>query len=349
MKRVLFILAAVTAASCSPREAATPETAPEPALAAPGPSTVRGIHHIKLSITDLDRSLAFYQGATQFTLVDRSDLEPSAALDEAAGKAGIGGERALLRGPNGQIELVDFDDEETASYPIVPVNGPGIVHICFQSPKDRPLYERFRERGTHPVTRGGEPVDMLGRDYYYMYSRDADGLLFEVEHASAPRFDGDIWFEHVAFGTHDLDRLAAFYTALVGEEPYQISRDISGPTFDQVAGLDDVNMDGGWILTDNMRIEMWQYNNPPTAPAPAPRPLTAPGYAAVVFEVGDIANDLRRIEDAGGSIVSQIEGDDAQRTAYARDPDGNLIGLVQFEEGSAHSMDQLQHPTRDPN
>lgn len=343
--RSLGIAGLLLVASCGVQTAQDIGGDPLVADDAVGPSTVIGIHHVKLSVSDLDRSLPFYRDATEFAVVEQGAMPSSAALEAAAGLTGLAGERAMLRGPNGQIELVEFDLNEQDATPPVMANGPGATHICLQSPLDRPLYDRFRERGAEPVTRGGEPVDMLGRNYFYMYAGDPDGVMFEVEHASIPQFREDVWLGHVAYATHDIDRLVGFYEELIGHSAYQRADGIGGPTFDQVAGLDDVSFDGGWISANNMIVEFWEYHNPPTVPAVAVRPLPAVGYAAVVFEVADIETDLRRIEAAGGTIASEIETEDGAAIAYARDPDGNLIGLLQLPAGSDRSVTRLKQIT----
>lgn len=345
--RSLGIAGVLLATGCGAPAAQDVDGDPRIAAEMVGPSTVIGIHHVKLSVSDLDRSLPFYRDATEFEIVEQGAMASSVALEAAAGMTGLAGERAMLRGPNGQIELVEFDLNKQDATPPVTANGPGATHICFQSPLDRPLYDRFRERGAEPVTRGSEPVDMLGRNYFYMYAGDPDGVMFEIEHASVPQFSDNVWFGHIAYATHDIDRLVGFYEELIGNSAYQRTDDIGGPTFDQVSGFDDVNFDGGWISANNMIVEFWEYHNPPTIPAADLRPVPAVGYAAVVFEVADIENELRRIVAAGGTIASNVETEDGAEVVYARDPDGNLIGLLQLPAGSDRSVTRLKQITWD--
>jgi predicted enzyme related to lactoylglutathione lyase len=58
-------------------------------------------------------------------------------------------------------------------------------------------------------------------------------------------------------------------------------------------------------------------------------PSDAPGVSIYV-QVEDLAESLRRAEELGGSAVMQaVDVPGAPTIAQARDPEGNLIGLVQ--------------------
>ena len=274
---------------------------PSTAMDGPRPSAhsrpvVRGIRHVGLSVTDLDRSLAFYRAATSLDLGSRG-------RDDR-------GEYATLRGPNGTLELVEYTGARESSE-VMPVQGPGVTHVCYRSPTARDMYGSFVAAGATPVSRGTEPVDLGGYGVHYAYARDPDGIMFEVEHFDEPHFEGDLSIAHVALASPDLDRLVDFYTDLLGIEPYRRSENIEGPRFDDVAGIDGVRIRAAWFEVGNMALEMWQYLHPAPVPLAEPPPAARIGYGTITFAV----------DGPGDTTV--------------RDPDGNLIRLA----GSDHTLE----------
>ncbi|MDH3706070.1 MAG: VOC family protein, partial [Acidimicrobiia bacterium] len=276
-------------------------------------STVTGIHHVGLSVADLDRAVAFYQGAT--------GLEAAAPADERAGVA-------VLEGPNGRLRLTERSSAG-AQPPVMPVEGPGITHVCYQSATVDDLYGRFQRVGSTPVSRGTEPVDLGGYGVYYVYARDLDGIMFEVEHIDGADFDAGYRFAHVALASSDLDALVGFYELLLGREPYRRSDDIQGLQFDRVAGIDGVHLRAAWFETGNMVLELWQYLHPaPVAPAHPPS-LDRIGYDSIVFAVDDLPREVDRLVDHGVVFDELPTESDRGLWAQTRDPDGNPIRLVQ--------------------
>lgn len=338
---------ALAAAGCAGGPAGDGAAAPAGAeQEPPGPSTVRGVNHIAVTVTDLDRALAIYEGAVGLRLEDRRPLTGAAALAEVAGRSRLTGEVAVLSGPNVRIHLVSYAPAVRATAAVMPVNGPGYTHICFQGRNDASFYRDVLAAGATPVTRGGEPVNLANTGYLYMYNRDPDGVMFEIEEALKPRFSERMWVSHVAHASPDLDRLSAFYTAVFGVAPHNRLAGLKGPTFDKTSGLDGVVVAGSWINLANITLEFWQYDSPKTTAATAPRPVTAPGYSHVMYEVGDLGNEMRRVSAAGGVIASKVEVAGGRRTVFARDVDGNLFGLVETPAGDPASMAGLKAADR---
>ncbi len=82
-------------------------------------------------------------------------------------------------------------------------------------------------------------------------------------------------------------------------------------------------------------LEIFQYSaihecEPPTA--------NRQGITHLAFQVDDVAATLERVCAAGGSSIGevttrQIEGAGVITFAYARDPEGNVIELQQWDSG----------------
>ena len=62
----------------------------------------------------------------------------------------------------------------------LPVQGPGITHICYQSSAENSIYKQAKINGATVVSRGTTPVNR-GYGIQYAYIRDANNIMFETE------------------------------------------------------------------------------------------------------------------------------------------------------------------------
>lgn len=288
------------------------------------PSSVLGIHHVGMSVSNLSEAVSFYQ---------------STASLEKIGQNTIGGwlprrpeKSAVLKGPNGYLQLMQFVTSETVDkdeVPVLPVQGPGVTHVCFQSPARARLYDKFMNAGATSVSRADPPIDLNGRGCEYAYVRDADGIMFEVEQLDEPGFAGPIWIAHIALVSHDIDRLVDFYQNLFGIEPYRRADKLGGPRWNEVTGLEDVRVRAAWFNTGNMVLELWEYVQPKTLPPGEPLSFDQIGYNKIAFEVSDLPQERARLEQAGVNFLSGATEENGISEIYAHDPDGNLFSLLQ--------------------
>lgn len=304
-------------------------------------STISGINHVGMSVRDLNAAVDFYTRAVAV------EEEPSKVLSNSAAEraSGFGSTpigRTALRGPNGYLELSQYDASLFGTTEVLPVQGPGVTHVCYQAPSSEDIYSRFKAEGATPVSRGQEPISLLGRGVYYAYERDCDGIMFETEHLDNPNFEGSIWLSHVALVSPDLDRLVDFYEILLGFEPNRRTNKAAGPRFDEVADYEGVHIRAAWFDLSNMILELWQFVNPVTPAAGAPVPYEKIGYTKFAFEVSDIEKDHKRLVESGVQFLSAPVQTAESTEVYGRDPDGNLFSLIQPAPGSSISIDALK-------
>lgn len=319
-------------------------------------ASLLGVNHIGLSVRDLDATLAFYQAATGFKLVRREVVRNSSAADKLFGREGIEYEVAVLEAPNMLFEITEFSHNRNVPISKMPVEGPGMTHTCFQTPSNLSGYEKFKRAGVDMLSRGDGPVDLLGQGVTYAYGHDPEGNMIELEQldpgpmGAVPRKSEwveqgmDMWMTQVALVTHDIDRLADYYSEIMGFNPYRTA-DIAGrPTFDDATDVDDVEIKVMFFrMAENTKsMEFWQYDNPQTMPFNGNREASELGYSFSI-EVGDIQAEYARMSDLGVDFVSEPVLLGSFWQVYANDIDGNVFSLRQaVDPEPPYSVPQLE-------
>jgi catechol 2,3-dioxygenase-like lactoylglutathione lyase family enzyme len=199
--------------------------------------------------------------------------------------------------------------------------------------------------GATSVSRGEQPVHLLGQGVYYAYARDHDGIMYETEHLDHAPFEGPIWFSHAALVSPDLDRLVEFYSLLFDAKPNRRTDRASGPRFDEVAGYDNVMIRAAWFDIGNMILEMWQFVNPVTPEPQRPSAIEDVGYNKVAFEVSDLQTEYERLTTLGVAFLSSPARSVDGWEVCLRDPDGNLISLIQPKQQDDLSVSYLKQKT----
>ena len=303
-------------------------------------SDIKGIHHVSLSVRNLDRAVAYYTKVLSLTEVGPHRLTDKVSVGQKSDGKSIARNVALLRGPNGQLELSQFDGAADQPVSAMPVQGPGITHVCYQAPAASALYAKTKASGGSIVSRGAMPVDR-GYGIQYAYAKDPDGIMYELEQLDKPPFADSVWVGHVALVTPDIDRLVLFYTKLLGVPPHnRIDNIRNSPKLDDIANIDSLKLRAAWFKTGNMTVEMWQFDNPPTTAPGRPTLSTKIGYTSISFEVSHINQTYLRLRNAGVTFLSPAAAN--ATTARLRDPDGNLLNIVELPTNAPTSIDRLK-------
>jgi catechol 2,3-dioxygenase-like lactoylglutathione lyase family enzyme len=295
-----------------------------------------------MSVTDLKASVEFYSQALGVRLQNTPDT-----MQAEDGSLGLStsSNSAVLAFPNGYLKLSEYDRSDFSPPPVLPVKGPGITHVCYQSPTSEDIYQRLINGGATTVSRGEQPVHLLGQGVYYAYARDHDGIMYETEHLDHAPFEGPIWLSHAALVSPDLDRLVEFYSLLLDAKPNRRTDRASGPRFDEVAGYDNVMIRAAWFDIGNMILEMWQFVNPVTPEPQRPSVIEDVGYNKVAFEVSDLQKEYERLTAMGVRFLSSPATSFDGWEVCLRDPDGNLISLIQPKTQDDLSVSHLKQKT----
>lgn len=140
------------------------------------------VHHVSLSVTDLERSVHFYSEVLGMRVTMRatiSDDEHDAYLRLPSGTVG---KVALLQvgPPVGAVQLIEWSNGQTPSPPKRP-GDPGVFLLAFELNEEDidQMLHRLKEHGVTPWT---TPVESNIRDYGRIRTvivEDPDGNMIE--------------------------------------------------------------------------------------------------------------------------------------------------------------------------
>lgn len=137
-----------------------------------------GLHHVGVTVSDLDRSLEFY--ADVFDVHPELDLEiDPATVERATRVVGSTCRLAFVRLPDGVvIELLEYS-KKGRDYALSN-NDVGAAHPCFLVSDIDAAYARLQARGAdcyhEPTEIPGGPLE----GYRFFYFEDPDGLVVEL-------------------------------------------------------------------------------------------------------------------------------------------------------------------------
>jgi catechol 2,3-dioxygenase-like lactoylglutathione lyase family enzyme len=116
------------------------------------------VHHIGMTVADLDAALAFWQRFLSVEPRWRKVLDRP-YLGRHVGYPGIGIDAALIELPGGTLlELLAYDTAEKSANPGATAN-PGNVHLCLTVTDARAAWERAVSAGARPIVDDG-PVEV---------------------------------------------------------------------------------------------------------------------------------------------------------------------------------------------
>jgi catechol 2,3-dioxygenase-like lactoylglutathione lyase family enzyme len=133
--------------------------------------------------------------------------------------------------------------------------------------------------------------------------------------------------DHFSFTVGELDRSAAFYSRFGFERHKRYSA--SGPDTDEGTATSNADMEIVWLKNPRggPMLELIRYLN---YPADRAARNSTVGAAHLCFATPDIAAAQRELLSAGAQFLSAPHEDTfGVQWVYLRDPDGNVVELIQ--------------------
>ena len=141
-------------------------------------------------------------------------------------------------------------------------------------------------------------------------------------------------FHHAAISTPDLARCIKFYTETIGGEvAWTFGWPAGTPEADQVTGLDNSAADAAMLKIGDTYLEVFEFSSPTTDTRASLRPVNNHGITHICLEVTDIQAEYERLKAAGMPFNCPPQSQDGSAMVYGRDPDGNVVELIEFFAG----------------
>ena len=138
------------------------------------------VHHVGITVADLDRAVAFWETLLQTSARDRAVLR-GPQLGTMVGYPGIHIESCWLDLPGGvALELLRYLDRDDAPYDPGTAH-PGNVHVCLQVDDMDAAHARAVECGARPVSE--RPIEVASgprAGARLAYLRDPEGVTIEL-------------------------------------------------------------------------------------------------------------------------------------------------------------------------
>lgn len=138
---------------------------------------------------------------------------------------------------------------------------------------------------------------------------------------------------HASITTQDLDRLVRFYCEQLGfERVFESSWEAGNAGADALYALRDSAVRMAMLRTSNAFLEVFEFANPVGRPGDPGRPICDAGITHICMNVDDVEAEYRRLLAAGMHFhCSPQYFPGLCRAVYGRDPDGNIVELVEPE------------------
>ena len=135
---------------------------------------------------------------------------------------------------------------------------------------------------------------------------------------------------HPAISTKDMTRALAFYCDVLGfEEVKRFGWPKGYADADELTGLKDSAATCVMLKKGNSFLEVFEFTSPAPKQAEAERPVCDHGITHLCLYVSDMDHEYERLQAAGMTFHSEPKSDGNTRMAYGRDPDGNVVELLE--------------------
>jgi catechol 2,3-dioxygenase-like lactoylglutathione lyase family enzyme len=142
---------------------------------------VKAVHHIGITVPDLERGIGFYHGVLGLEFAS----EPSPVFDHpelgpAVGVPGANLRQVCLQCGDSLVELLEYTQPEPPNHEPLPPNGIGAAHLAFRVDDIEQAKADLEEKGVEFLS----PVQFVDSGvlagWRWVYFRDPDGTTLEL-------------------------------------------------------------------------------------------------------------------------------------------------------------------------
>lgn len=145
------------------------------------------VYHAALSVSDLDKSVAFYRDVLGLTLtIGPTEVSGGKKLSEGVGVPKARLRQAVLSADEGMVELIEYVHPPRPSDQPPPQNTLGAIHIAFRVENAEEKMEELKGKGVVFLT----PINIIEdgplKGWKWVYFKDPDGITLELVEAGPP-------------------------------------------------------------------------------------------------------------------------------------------------------------------
>lgn len=144
-----------------------------------------------------------------------------------------------------------------------------------------------------------------------------------------------IGLHHTAISTPNIERAKTFYCELLGFELFkEFSWQQGDIVADRILGVSDTAAKAALLRHGNSYLELFQFLSPEQPEISTQRrPTHKQGITHICLQVDDIVSEYERLREAGMEFHCEPQDLDTDAPCtYGRDPDGNVIELVESRD-----------------
>jgi len=160
----------------------------------------------------------------------------------------------------------------------------------------------------------------------------ASGLTAGAGVAAQPGIEA---IDHVGLSTVDIERSIHFYRDLLGMELTEQDDVNDQIEYNRIFGLAHVKAKGAMLRLGAMQIELFEFVSPKGKTPDLNEPVNDPRIYHICFVVKDIDKEYARLKAAGVPFHYPPQDFGVAKAVYGRDPDGNVIELLQYPAAKA--------------
>lgn len=138
---------------------------------------------------------------------------------------------------------------------------------------------------------------------------------------------------HTAISTRDIGRLIGFYTGLLGFTlVHRHEWEPGAPVQNRLLGTQGVQAQMAMLRHHNCFLELFQFSSPEAEGRDYEQRLLGAGLTHLGLVVSDIRAEHARLRAAGMQFNSEPLERPGLTAVYGRDPDGNVVELLEFHD-----------------
>jgi len=138
---------------------------------------ILGVHHTSFTVSDIDRSVAFYRDTLGMDLLEQSEASGQ-TVETILGMPGAHLKGAFLKAGDHTLELFQYLSPEGKPYDRRTCDV-GPCHIAFLVADIHELYKALSAKGVH-FKSAPQAVEVGGETHWACYMTDPDGITLEL-------------------------------------------------------------------------------------------------------------------------------------------------------------------------